>query len=187
MKTLGNTLLALLLLATFAQQTHAQRFSVGTDAVGWMALGTLNADASVAVSQTVSFHAGTALNPWTLRPGNPDKQFQLRQFSLWAGGRWWPWHVYSGWWAGMDARYMVYNAGGIIKRDTEEGDAYGVRLWGGYSVMLSEHWNLDLGAGAWGGWKKYTQYSCPSCGVIREQGEKVFILPDARIGFQLIF
>ena len=186
MKTVGKTLLAALLLA-FALPAAAQRFTVGTDGVGWLTLGTLNADASVAVSRNVSLHAGAALNPWTFGKANPDKQLQLRQLSVWGGARWWPWHVYSGWWAGMDVRYKVYNEGGIIKRETEEGDAYGARVWGGYSVMLSEHWNLDLGVGAWGGWKKYTVYSCPSCGVTLEQGKKVFVLPDARVAFQLIF
>ena len=187
MRTVGKTLLAALLLAGTAVVAAAQRFTVGTDGMGWLALGTVNADASVAVSRNVSLHAGAALNPWTYRKDNPDKQLQLRQLTVWGGARWWPWHVYSGWWAGMDARYMVYNAGGIIKRETEEGDAYGARIWGGYSVMLSEHWNLDMGVGAWGGWKKYTVYSCPSCGVTLEQGGKVFVLPDARVAIQLIF
>ena len=81
MSTLGKTLLALM-LAACPLEALAQRFSVGPDGVRWMALGTLNADASVAVSQTVSFHAGAALNPWTLRSGDPDRQFQLRQLAL---------------------------------------------------------------------------------------------------------
>lgn len=186
MKTLGKTLLTALLIGA-SLPAAAQRFTVGTDGVEWLALGTMNADASVAVSQHVSLHAGASLNPWTYRKENPDKQLQLRQFSLWGGMRWWPWHVYSGWWAGLDIRYRVYNMGGIIKRETEEGDAYGARMWGGYAVMLSEHWNLDLGVGAWVGWKKYTLYSCPSCGVTLEQGGKVFLLPDARVAVQWIF
>ena len=88
---------------------------------------------------------------------------------------------------GFDFRYTVYNGGGILKRETEEGDAYGMGLWGGYSIMLSELWNLDLGMGVWGGYKQYTRYACPLCGVITDQGDKAFILPDARIAIQLIF
>lgn len=186
MRTVGKILLAITILL-YALPVTAQRFSVGTDATEWLLLGTINADASVAVSQHFSLHAGAALNPWTYLKNEPEKQLQARQMDLWGGARWWPWHVYSGWWAGMDARYKVYNVGGILKRQTEEADAYGVRLWGGYSIMLSEHWNLDLGVGLWGGWKKYTIYSCPSCGVILEQGGKVFVLPDARVAVQLIF
>ena len=168
-------------------QAGAQRFSVGTNAVDWLTFGTINAEASVAVAQHFSLHAGTELNPWTFRSGNPEKQLQVRQNSYWGGVRWWPWHVYSGWWAGADFRYSVYNAGGVIKRITEEGDAWGGGLYGGYSIMLNEYLNLDLGAGAWGGYKQYRQYSCPVCGPVLEEGEKFFFLPDARIALQLIF
>ena len=179
-------LLSLLLLVT-ALPLAAQRFSVGTNAVDWLSLGTLNLEASAAVSQRFSIHVGAELNPWTFAAGNPEKQLQMRQNSYWGGLRLWPWHVYSGWWMGADLRYTVYNGGGILKRETEEGDAYGIGLWGGYSIMLNELWNLDLGLGFWGGYKKYTRYACPLCGVVTDQGERAFILPDARIAIQLIF
>jgi len=178
------TIITLLLIAVTAS---AQRFAVGTNFVDWMSLGTINGEASVAISQHISFHVGAELNPWTFRAGDQQKQFELRQNSYWGGVRWWPWHVYSGWWAGADFRYSVYNLGGIIKRDTEEGDAYGMGAYGGYSIMLNELWNLDLGFGLWGGYKKYTAYSCPLCGVVTEKGEKAFFMPDARIAIQLIF
>ena len=179
-------LLSLILLVT-ALPLAAQRFSVGTNAVDWLTLGTLNLEASAAVSQRFSIHVGAELNPWTFAAGNPEKQLQMRQNSYWGGLRLWPWHVYSGWWMGADLRYTVYNGGGILKRETEEGDAYGIGLWGGYSIMLNELWNLDLGLGFWGGYKKYTRYACPLCGVVTDQGERAFILPDARIAIQLIF
>lgn len=179
-------LLSLLLLVTVLPLA-AQRFSVGTNAVDWLSLGTLNLEASAAVSQRYSIHVGAELNPWTFAAGNPEKQLQMRQNSYWGGLRLWPWHVYSGWWMGADLRYTVYNGGGILKRETEEGDAYGMGLWGGYSIMLNELWNLDLGLGFWGGYKKYTRYACPLCGVVTDQGERAFILPDARIAIQLIF
>lgn len=165
----------------------AQRFTVGTNAIDWLSLGTINAEASVAVSQKFSLHVGAELNPWTWSSDNVEKQFQLRQNSYWGGVRWWPWHVYSGWWLGMDGRYSMYNLGGVIKRETEEGDAYGGGIYGGYSIMLSDMWNLDLGLGAWGGWKRYTTYACPRCGVILEKGQKVFIIPDVRVAIQIVF
>ena len=139
-----------LLIALSLMASHvalAQRFAVGTNALDWLSLGTLNAEASIAVSQHVSVHAGAELNPWTFRAGDKETQFEARQNSYWGGARWWPWHVYSGWWAGGDARYTVYNIGGMWKRDTEEGDAWGVGAYGGYSIMLNEWWNLDLGVG----------------------------------------
>lgn len=66
----------------------AQRFAVGTNAVDWISLGTVNAEASIAVSQHVSVHVGAELNPWTFRAGDRDTQFEARQNSYWAGARW---------------------------------------------------------------------------------------------------
>ncbi len=166
---------------------RAQRFSVGTNAVDWLTLGTLNAEGSLAVAQKVSLHVGTELNPWTWNAADPSEQFQTRQNSVWGGARWWPWHVYSGWWAGGDLRWSVYNLGGVSDQVTEEGDAFGAGAWGGYSLMLGRWWNIDLGVGFWGGWTTYTRYACPRCGVRTDEGGKTFILPDARIAFQLIF
>ena len=179
--------LLLILVLSAAVPLQAQRFSIGTNGVDWLSLGTINAEASAAISQRYSIHVGAELNPWTYHAGDPEKQLQMRQNSYWGGLRMWPWHVYSGWWIGADLRYSVYNGGGVLERLTEEGDAYGAGLWGGYSVMLNELWNLDLGFGVWGGYKKYTRYACPLCGVAVDRGEKAFFLPDARVAIQLIF
>ena len=168
-------------------RASAQRFAVGTNAVDWMTLGTINADAGVAVSQHATLHLGAELNPWTWASGGAERQFQTRQLSWWGGARWWPWFVYSGWWLGGEARYSVYNLGGVLERSAEEGDAYGAGLYGGYALMLGGHWNLDIGVGLWGGYKSYTRYACPQCGVITDQGERGFLLPDARVALMLIF
>lgn len=166
----------------------AQRFAIGTNFVDWASLGTINAEGAVAVSKHITIHIGAELNPWTWGAGNQSTQFQARQNSYWAGARWWPWHVYSGWWAGLDGRYSVYNIGGLFKKpETEEGDAYGVGIYGGYSIMLNAYWNLDLGIGGWGGWTNYKRYSCPLCGVRTDEGTKGFFIPDARIALQFIF
>lgn len=180
-------ILAVTLAASLQLSAEAQRLSVGTNCVDWLTLGTMNAEASVSVARNVSIHAGGELNPWTFNAGDPATQAQMRQASCWAGARWWPWHVYSGWWVGGDGRYSAYNSGGITDRVTEEGDAIGGGLYGGYAVMLSDNWNLDLGLGAWGGYTRYTRYACPRCGITLDQGGKTFILPDARLAIQLIF
>lgn len=165
----------------------AQRYSVATNTVDWLMLGTLNADIGIGVSQHVSVHAGAELNPWTYNAGDEEHQFELRQNSYWAGARWWPWHVYSGWWAGADLRYSMYNFGGILSDETEEGEAYGIGAYGGYTMMLNKWINLDFGVGILGGYRKYTRYSCPVCGIRVENGDGGFILPDARVAIQFIF
>ncbi len=177
---------ALALLTAF--QASAQRFSVGTNALEWATLGTMEADLSAALARRVTFHVGVQYNPWTFHKGDVDRQFESRQLSGWAGFRYWPWHVYSGWWVGADAKYTQYNIGGFrADRLTEEGDAIGGALWGGYDIMLSDRWNIDLGVGVWAGNKRYRDYSCPICGRIVEQGNKFFIIPDLRVAIQYIF
>jgi len=47
--------------------------------------------------------------------------------------------------------------------------------------MLSDHFNLEFGAGFWGGYKTYTVYSCPRCGRKIEEGKKWFICPNEAI------
>ncbi len=168
-------------------QAVAQRFSVGTNGVDWLTLGTLNLEAGAAVAKHFSVHVGAEYNPWTFMAGDQQKQLQTRHVSYWGGVRWWPWFVYSGWWVAAEARYSMYNLGGIIKRSAEEGDAYGGGIYGGYTIMLTDRWNLDLGVGVWGGYKNYTRYNCPVCGVITEEGSGAFVLPDARIAIMLIF
>ena len=93
MKTVGNTLLALLLALAASWPAAAQRYSVGTDGIGWLSLGAVNADASIAVGRHTSLHAGAGLNPWTYLRQDAEKQMQARQLNVWGGVRWWPWHV----------------------------------------------------------------------------------------------
>lgn len=177
----------LLLLILSLSCARAQRYTFGTNAVDILTFGTLNAEASASFSRHGSVHVGAELNPWEFRSGDPERQLQVKQMSYWGGLRYWPWYVYSGWWAGADARYTVYNGGGVIERDTEEGTAWGGGLYAGYGIMLSDRWNLDLGVGLWGGYKSYTRYSCPLCGRVTDEGETWFAVPDARIAVQLVF
>ena len=156
----------------------AQRFSVGTNTVDWLSLGTMNMEASAAVSRSVSFHLGAGLNPWSYRTGDPSTQFQMRQGTVRAGARWWPWHIYSGWWLTGKLKWQEYNYGGFTSPHASEGDRYGGSLSAGYTFMLNTHLNLDIGLGLWGGYDKYTAYECLHCGRISGSGEKVFILPN---------
>ena len=68
--------------------------------------------------------------------------------------------------------------GGLLSRETSEGDRFGAGLSAGYTYMLSRHLNVEFGIGLWGGVDVYRKYSCPSCGVTMEDGNKFFLLPD---------
>ncbi len=185
-------LTALLVAAGFlvsSQEGQAQRYSVSTNVVEWANLGTINAEAGIAVAQHFSVHAGARYNNWTFLKGNPDdrftdpegdleRQFENRKQAYALGMRYWPWYIYSGWWGYVRGQYMEYNRGGLIRHSAEEGDALGVGLGIGYTHMLHRNWNIEFGLGAWGGVTRYTTYRCTNCGSIVDQGQKAFILPD---------
>lgn len=158
--------------------SEAQKISVSTNILGYAALGTLNADASYAVSRRCSMVAGVKYNPFTFRAGDPQRQFQLRQQSYSLGVRIWPWHIWSGWWFSSKIRYQEYNAGGIFSSEAQEGDRVGLGLYAGYTYMLSRHFNLEFGLGLWGGLDVFRRYDCPVCGFTVDAGRKGFLLPD---------
>ena len=190
----------LLCVLSFTGATlRAQRYSISTNLVEWANLGTVNADAGVAVAQHFSLHAGFRYNPWTFRKGNPEdrfedplgeteRQFENRKQSYSMTVRYWPWYIYSGWWFYGKGQYMEYNRGGLFHREAEEGDAVGAGIGFGYTHMIHRSWNIEFGAGLWGGQTRYTTYRCTNCGGVVEQGNKMFILPDdVFVSFIFIF
>lgn len=183
-------LTSLILISFSAVAAMAQTWAVAVNTADALELGTLGIEGSAAVGQHWSVHAGAKVNPWTFgrkdsnngmfSEPNPDqKQNRMQVYA--AGVRWWPWNVYSGWWAGAKGQYQEFNRGGVLKETSQEGDAFGAGLAGGYSLMLKKHWNLDFGLGFWTGWTKYTTYACPSCGKVVDEGQKWFILPNEAI------
>jgi len=173
--------LIILFISLNILSAHAQQVSVGVNALDIANVGTLNAEAGISVSQHVFLSASARINPWTFYRGDALKQKQNRHQTYSVGMRWWPWHVYSGWWLASKAQFEEYNRGGFVSRETEEGNAYGMGLGFGYSIMLSDHINMDFGAGAWGGYKVYKVYRCPTCGKVKEEGDKWFLVPNEAI------
>jgi len=150
-------------------------------------LGTLNAELQYSVHRNWTLGVGARYNNWTWRH-RQDTQFESRQQTYYAGARWWPWYTYSGWWVGSKLQYQEYNRGGLIGPETEEGDAFGLSLGGGYAVHVNRWLNVDFGLFGWGGVTKYIAYACPYCGQRVDAGTKMFLLPDeVRVALQFIF
>jgi len=176
-----KTVFKLMMTVALALSGHhavAQDFSLSTDLLGYARLGTMNMDASYAVSRRWSLVAGVRYNPFTFRKGDLERQFQSRQQSYSIGARVWPWHTWSGWWFAGKLRYQEYNEGGIISRKTEEGDRIGAGLYAGYTHMLSPHLNLEFGVGLWAGRDAFRRYDCPVCGQVIASGDRIFFRPD---------
>lgn len=180
-----RTLLTSVCLLLACHPSHAQEWSVATNAADWINLGTLNAEGSVATGRHTTLNVSARYNPWTFQD-REGAQMQNRRQTYAVGVRFWPWYVYSGWWAGAKLQYEEYNRGGILEQSTEEGDAVGAGISAGYTLMVHRNFNLEFGAGIWGGWKDYTVYSCPRCGRITESGQKWFIAPN-EILLSLVF
>ena len=181
--------LFVLFLSVFAPTltASAQKWAVAVNAGDMVSLGTVSVEGAVAVERHATVNASAKINPWTFRKGSPD-QFQNRHQTYAIGARWWPWNVYSGWWLGGEGQYQQYNRGGLGSSNTEEGDAYGLGVSGGYALMLGKHVNLDFGLGLWGGRSIYTVYACPTCGKVVDSGRKWFVLPNELIlSFQWVF
>ena len=183
-------LIKILILAsvslTASYEASAQRWSIGTDVATWLNFGTINGEVSVAVAKELTINASAQYNPWTFRIQGDQMQNRQQAYNL--GLRWWPWHIYSGWWFGAGAQYQEYNRGGILSPVTEEGNAFGMSISGGYTLMINKAFNMEFGLGVWTGESRYTTYACPRCGKITDRGRKFFVLPnDIRIAFVFIF
>ncbi len=166
------------LLALASAECPAQRFSMSTNLLELASLGTVNVEGTYSMSRRFSLTAGARYNPFSFRRRDPARQFQLRQQSYSLGVRMWPWHTGAGWWFAGKGRYQEYNFGGLVSRETQEGDRFGMGLYAGYTHMISSRLNLEFGLGIWGGLDFYRLYSCQVCGMAIDEGRKGFLLPD---------
>ncbi len=173
----GMVLLGMLLPRKIA----AQQFAFSTNAIEYFNLCTFNAEASFAFSKNWTMDANFRYNPFHFvgKRGTQGFQSKVRAFS--AGVRFWPWHIYSGWWFSMKAQYQEYSRGGFVSKAVREGDRVGGCFGLGYSYMLGKHFNLDFGLRVWSGMDSYRTYDCLVCGLTHGQGKDIFFLPDELI------
>lgn len=130
-------------------ERHA-RLAVSQNLADDLFLGTLNADAQYAILRHWTLGAGARYNNWTWRY-RQDAQFESRQKTFYVGTRWWPWYTYSGLWVRGLVQTENYARSGVPVFQDGKGQAWGMSLSAGYSLMLLKWLNLDLGAGVWGG------------------------------------
>ena len=166
-----------MLLALTSYKAQAQRFSISTNLIDNACLGTMNIECAYSVSRHWSLTSGLEYNPFTFRKGSYD-QFQMRQRAFSLGTRLWLWHTWSGWWMAGKMRYQEYNTGGIFSRSTDEGDRLGMGLYAGYTYMVTSHFNVEFGLGAWTGLDWFRRYDCQLCGKTVDEGRRWFVLPD---------
>lgn len=117
---------------------------------------------------------------------------QNQQKSASLGVRYWPWYVFSGWWVCAKAQYCDYAETGIWRPEYDSGKAVGGGLSAGYTLLISKNFNIEFGAGFWGGkLLEHTLANCPDPDCMdkpRESGPKNFIaLNDLNISLHWVF
>ena len=65
-----RTLTLLTLLLAFAFSASAQKWSVSTNIMDYVSLGTINAEGSVATGRHLTVNASARVNPWTFFKGD---------------------------------------------------------------------------------------------------------------------
>lgn len=171
--------LIVLMFAVKPMPVAAQNVAISTNALDWLNFGTLNLSIGVDVSRHFSLEAGTRYNPWSFDRKSSGLTIKNQQTTAFAGVRFWPWYIFSGWWIAARCQYSKFSDTGIWRYALNEGTALGAGLSFGYTLMISKHFNLEFGAGLWGGkLLEHTLYHCPECMRIREEGPGFFISPD---------
>ncbi len=169
------SLVIILVILSSPKKMYGQRFSISTNTLELLNLGTLNSELGVSVAKNWSLYLQGRYNPFTF---NYKDQMQSRQLNLSIGGRYWPWHTHAGWFLSGEGGYTAYNWGGVINPTTYEGEIVGATFGGGYALLVNRHLNLEFGLGGLIGHNSYTKYACPKCGEILEKKRKLVILPD---------
>ncbi|MCF0177144.1 MAG: DUF3575 domain-containing protein [Bacteroidales bacterium] len=175
-------IVATAILMVTSKSLHAQQWAVGTNAIDYINLGTLNLEGYRSAGRYLAIGLQLRYNNWSFNKQAPENQVQNKKASVAAIVRVYPWHIYSGWFFFAKAQYQEYNRNNFLwganRRHTEEGDAFGVGIGAGYDLMIHPNINLEFGGSVWGGYKVYTQYDCPVCGTILKAGSKGFFMPD---------
>ena len=171
-----NFVISIILFFAVSLSLRGQELSVAANLLDCANFGTLNISASWGFSRHFSADATVKYNPFEF--GQEGEGLRNKQRSVSAGARWWPWHIFSGWWVSGALRYQEYNTGGGEALVTSEGDRYGAGVGLGYTYMLAPWLNLDVGLGVWAGCDTYVSYACPTCGRTVAAGSKYFIKPS---------
>lgn len=174
----------LAVVLAFSGVANAQKFSVSTNAVDYMNLLTINADAQISLSRHFSLEGQIRYNPWVFNQNNLSKQIQNRKQSYQIGFRFWPWATFSEWWIKIGGQYQNYCHGGFnnyfqgASPYIREGHASGVAFGAGYSLMITKFFNLDFGIEGWGGVDWFEDVTSDKKDVKFREGSQGFLLPN---------
>ena len=181
-------------IQTRTEEDQTYKWDISTNIFDWADFATINVDAAYTLSRHWSIQAGLKFNPWKFEPNKGAiKLVENKQIGVSFGGRYWPWYVYSGLWFCGKIQYCSFEETGVWRPAFDTGKALGAGLSMGYTIMLNERFNLEIGGGFWGGaLLQHELYNCPDkcydLGDLRESGPKGFIaLNDLNISVHYLF
>lgn len=165
----------LVILSIISVSAWSQRFTVSTNVIDWANFGTVNAEFGYSVSQHVSVLAGAKYNGWDF--SKPELTKYSKNIVGYAGFRYWPWYVNSGLWFQFKGQYADYEITGTWRPAVDVGRAAGVGAAIGYTFMINEKFNIELGAGGWGGYLlEHNVYYSPVKMELRDDsGPRAFV------------
>lgn len=177
-KRIGMGIVMLVTILTVSrQEASGQIVGISTNILGYAKFVTMNLEVGAAVARNWTFSIDGSYNPFVFNRNDADTRMQYKHLTIGTGVKYWPFYLFSGFNFGVKTQWSEYNIGGIISPRTVEGDAFGIAFSGGYSLIISKHFNIDFSLGVWGGYTFFTRYSCPSCGEILQKDSRWFIAP----------
>lgn len=162
------------------ENTPARVWAVGTDLADWAELICPNLELHYCGWDHLGLMAGFKYNPFTFRKGTP-RQTQMRQATPFIGLRYWFDTPFEGWYAQGRLAASVCNVANVFCDKCLEGQLIALEAGGGWSRMLSERWNISLGAGIAAALHDTTRYLGPFCGRIDGRRRGFIVLPDITI------
>ena len=106
-KNIYRSIAAALLLICVSQTVEARNWSISTNALSWLSLGTINAEGGMSVSDHITVNAGFVANPWQMTTPT-FVNLRNRQYGGYVGAKYWPWHTFSEWWVGAKVQYKNF-------------------------------------------------------------------------------
>ena len=166
--------------------TPARIWAIGTDLADWAELVCPNIELHYSAWNHLGLMAGFKYNPFTFRKGTPQ-QTQMRQATPFIGVRYWFDTPFTGWYAQGRLAASVYNVANVFCDKCLEGQLVALEAGGGWSKMLSDKWNISLGAGIAAALHDTTRYLGPLCGRIDGRNRGLLIFPDITISINYLW
>jgi len=166
----------------FIPVLKAQKVAFKTNALYWMAAGTMNLELEFGLGKKTSLALSGLYNPWTFKN---DKMMHVG--ALQPEFKYWFCERFEGHFLGIHAHGAQF-FGDFVGLSNKRYDGYlvGAGISWGYDWILSNHWNLETEIGFGVNYTWYKESECLPCLKNVEQKNKTFFSPT-RLALTIIY